>query len=105
MAHHSKKGAILQVIFCFLDESGFSERPTMRRTWGKKGVTPIIRSTGSWKNISATGIVTTDKHLRKVGELCTFKRGSIRKEDTLKTLKHLSRQIKGKLALLWDGLA
>ena len=105
MASHSKKGAILQVIFCFLDESGFSERPTVRRTWSKKGITPIIRSTGSWKNVSATGIVTTDKHLKKVRELCRFKRGSVRKEDTLQTLKHLSRQVKGRIALLWDGLA
>jgi len=105
VASHSKKGALFQAIFCFLDESGFSERPTVRKTWGKKGITPIIRSTGSWSNISATGIIATDPNLKKVRELCTFKRGSVRKEDTLKTLKHLSRQIKEPIALLWDSLA
>lgn len=105
MAGHSKKGASLKAIFCFLDESGFSERPTVRRTWGMRGQTPIIRSSGSWKNISATGIVATDPRLKKPRELCTFKRGSIRKEDTLNTLKHLARHIKGTIALLWDGLA
>lgn len=105
MAGHSKKGASLKAIFCFLDESGFSERPTVRRTWGMRGQTPIIQSSGSWKNISATGIVATDPRLKKPRELCMFKRGSIRKEDTLNTLKHLARHIKGTIALLWDGLA
>ena len=105
MASYSKKRALFQAIFCFLDESGFSERPTVRRTQGKKGITPIIRSSGSWSNISATGIVVTDSNLKKVRELCTFKRGSVRKEDTLKTLKHLARQIKEPIALLWDSLA
>lgn len=105
MASHSKKGALLRVIFCFLDESGFSERPSVRKTWAKKGITPIIRSTGSWLNISATGIIAADVDLKKTKELCIFKRGSIKKEDTLKTLKYLARQVKGPLALLWDSLA
>ena len=64
MASHSKKGASLKAILCFLDESGFSKRPTVRKTWGIRGKTPIIRSTGSWKNISATGIVATDPKLK-----------------------------------------
>ena len=77
----------------------------MRRTWGRKGETPIIRSTGSWKSISATGIIATDAQMERVRELCTFKKGSVRKEDTLNTLKHLLRHVKGRIALFWDGLA
>ncbi|OGG62171.1 hypothetical protein A3C21_04215 [Candidatus Kaiserbacteria bacterium RIFCSPHIGHO2_02_FULL_59_21] len=105
MAETPKKGALLRVTFCFLDESGYSERPTVRSTWGRKGETPIIRSTGSWKSISATGIIATDVALRRVRELCTFKKGSVRKEDTVNTLKHLLRHVKGRIALFWDGLA
>ena len=47
----------------------------------------------------------TDPKLKKPRELCVFKRGSVKKEDTLNTLKHLRRYIKEKIALLWDGLA
>lgn len=101
----SKKGARLKCTFCFWDESGFSERPTVRRTWGKRGMTPVIRSTGSWKNISATGIVATDAHLERVRELLTFTQGGIRKENTVETLQHLLRHLRGPLALFWDGLA
>jgi putative transposase len=100
-----KKGARQNVTFCFLDESGYSERPVIRRTWGLRGVTPLVRSTGSWKNISATGIVLTDASMKHVRALCTFTRGSVKKEDTLETLKHLSRHINGSIALFWDGLA
>lgn len=100
-----KKGAQLKATFCFYDESGYSERPVMRRTWGKRGVTPVVRSTGSWKNISATGIVATTARMERVRALCTFTRGSVRKEHTVRTLKHLTAHIKGAIALFWDGLA
>lgn len=105
MAEAPKKRARLKSTFCFLDESGYSERPVIRRTWGKRGETPIVRSSGSWKNISATGIVATNASMTCVRALCTFVRGSVRKEDTQKTLKHLLRHIKGPIALFWDGLA
>lgn len=105
MAEVVKKGARMRATLCFYDESGFSERPTVRRTWGKRGTTPVIRSTGSWKNISATGIVATDATMQRVRALCTFTKGAVRKEDTLRTLKHLLRHIAGPIALFWDGLA
>lgn len=105
MAETPKKGAELGLTFCFWDESGYSERPPVRSTWGRKGETPVIRSSGSWENISATGIIATDARMEKVHALCTFTRGAVRKEDTVKTLRHLLRHVKGRIALLWDGLA
>ena len=105
LAQAVKKGALLRAVFCFYDESGFSERPTVRRTWAPKGKTPIIRSTGSWKNISATGIVATDAKMKHVRAFCTFKKGAVRKENTLLTLRHLLRHIQKPIALFWDGLA
>lgn len=100
-----KKGGRLRATFCFWDESGFSERPPVRSTWGKRGHTPLIRSTGSWKNISATGIVATDPKMRRVRALCTFIHGAVHKEDTVRTLAHLLRHVRGSIALIWDGLA
>src|SRR3989344_1724635 len=105
VAETPKKGARLNAAFCFLDESGYSERPVVRRTWGKRGETPVVRSTGSWKNISATGILVTDARMKRVRALCAFTRGSVKKEDTVTTLSHLKQHIKEPIALLWDGLA
>lgn len=105
VAKPPKKGASLGAIFCFWDESGYSERPTVRRTWGRRGQTPVIRSTGSWKNISATGILATDALRRRVRELATFTKSAIRAPDTRRTLRHLLRHIKNPIALFWDGLA
>lgn len=105
MAKASKKRAQLKATFCFYDESGYSERPVIRRTWGKRGVTPIVRSTGSWKNISATGIVATTAQMKRVRALCTFTWGGVKKENTVQTLRHLTAHIKGTIALFWDGLA
>jgi len=68
-------------------------------------VSPIIRSTGSWKNISATGIVATDAAMKRVRALCTFTKGSVHEEDTVRTLKHFIRHIKGQIALFWDDIA
>lgn len=105
VAETPKKGARVNATFCFLDESGYSERPVVRRTWGERGKTPVIRSTGSWKNISATGIVATKRDMRHVRAFCAFTRGSVKKEDTIATLRRLARHITGCIALFWDGIA
>lgn len=104
VANTAKKRALLKLTFCFYDESGFSEKPPIRRTWGKRGKTPIIKSTGSWKSLSVTGIIVTKARRRKPKAYFTVKKGSVRSGDTIKTLKHLMKCVRGGIALLWDGL-
>jgi hypothetical protein len=36
----------------FLDESGISERPPVRRTWAPRGQTPILHHPYRWENLS-----------------------------------------------------
>ena len=43
--------------------------------------------------------------MKRVRAFATFTKGAVRKEDTLKTLRHLLRHVKGQIALFWDGLA
>ena len=104
VAGTAKKGALLKLTFCFYDESGFSEKPPIRKTWGKKGKTPIIRSTGSWKSLSVTGVIATKSHRRKPRAYFTIKKGSVRAQDTIRTLQHLLKCVQGGIALIWDGL-
>ena len=104
VALHPKKGCKNRVTFVFEDESGYSERPTVRRTWAPKGHTPIIRSTGSWKNRTAIGMLACDARGKKPRLLLRILRSSARSPDFVTTLKHLRRHVRGKVFLLWDGL-
>lgn len=104
MAGTFKKRALLGLTFCFYDESGFSEKPPIRKTWGKIGRTPIIKSTGSWKSLSVTGIIAVKINLKRPKAYFTVKKGAIRSNDTVQTLSHLLRSVKENIALFWDGL-
>ena len=43
----------------FIDESGFSLKPTVTRTWAVRGQTPIITAKASWDKLSTIGAITT----------------------------------------------
>lgn len=104
VASTPKKRALLKLTFCFLDESGFSEKPPIRKTWSRRGQTPVIKSTGSWKSITVTGIIATKADRKKPKAFFTAKKGSVRAGDTIRTLKHLLRCVRGGMALFMDGL-
>lgn len=104
VAGTAKKGALLKLTFCFYDESGFSEKPPIRKTWGKVGKTPVIKSTGSWQSLAVTGIITTKATRQKPRAYFTIKNGTVRADDTLRTLQRLLKCVRGGIALFWDGL-
>lgn len=104
MALYQKKGQKLHADIGFLDESGISERPTVRRTWSPKGQTPIIESTGSWKRRAATGLITCTPTGRKPKLFLRIFKESITYKEVIQNLKEIRRHIKGKLLLIWDGL-
>jgi hypothetical protein len=47
----------------FVDESGFSLVPPVRRTWARRGQTPVIRHQSSWPKLSAISGVTPEGRL------------------------------------------
>lgn len=105
MAHHSKKGVKTGSRIAFLDESGISERPTVRRTWAPKGCTPIIVSTGSWSVRSIIGAIVCNANGERPKFYLAIVAGAVHKEDDAKFLKQLRRHEPGRLILLWDHLA
>ena len=90
----------------FHDESGISEKPTVRRTWSVKGKTPIIQSTGSWTTMSLSGtIVCTVKGNNPKLFLKSLSH-NIKFPDVITYLKELKKHLKRKkLLLFWDGLS
>ena len=104
MAGHPKKGLRTKARLIFLDESGFSERPSVRRTWAPKGETPIIRSTGSWQVRSVTGAIGCTPRGQKPRLFFKFSRRTITAPEVIRFLHQLRRHTRGKVILLWDGL-
>ncbi|MEK7560421.1 MAG: transposase [Patescibacteria group bacterium] len=89
----------------FQDESGISDRPFVATTWALKGKTPIITSTGSWKNLSLSGIIVCSPAGNRSRLFLRIFPGSMNAKDIVRFLKELKRFLKGKkLLLFWDGL-
>lgn len=104
MAGHAKKGGKLNARIAFLDESGISERPSVRRTWAPKGKTPIIFSTGSWSVRSVIGVITCTPHGYSPKLYIRIIPGAVRKENIVRFLKELRHHVRGRVLLLWDRL-
>lgn len=105
LARHQKKGFTTGSRIAFVDESGISERPTVRRTWAPKGCTPVIVSTGSWSIRSVIGAVVCDANGKHSKFYLSIVAGSVHKEDDARFLQQLRRHERGRLILLWDNLA
>lgn len=77
----------------------------MRRTWGIKGRTPVVKSSGSWKNLSLMGTLVCTAGGRKPKLFLKSRHGAINADAVIVYLKELRRHMRGrKLLLFWDGL-
>ena len=69
------------------------------RTWSPKGQTPILEFNFNWKKLSAiAGLSWWNFYFRLYP-------GAIKTEQVIDFLKHLQRHVKGKLLIVWDGVA
>jgi transposase len=83
----------------FVDESGFDLSPHVSRGWAPVGETPVVKFPLRGGRLSAISGVTMDGRVYfrmndgavKAGEVATF-------------LKHILRQIRGPIVLIWDGI-
>lgn len=102
-----KKGLRTGACLGFLDETGFSDRPTVRRTWAQIGHTPIIATAGGWKNRTVIGTVVTDPRGKRLPKLyAMICEHAVRAPDCVQYLTDVKRHLHGeKLILLWDGLS
>jgi transposase len=95
----SEKGALKEgrtIVFC--DQSGFYLLPMVVRTYAPVGQTPILKEHLTRDHLSAMSGITLDGRLYMLEQQRAFKG-----DDVVRFLKHLMRQIPGKLLLIWDG--
>jgi transposase len=84
----------------FADQSGFYLLPMVVRTYAPVGKTPTLKEKLTRDHLSAMSAITLDGKL-----FMTFQERSFKGEDAVRFLKHLMRQIPGKLLVVWDGSA
>jgi transposase len=88
-----------------LDESGFSEQPSVRRTWARKGQTPVLRAPVNWQQLSAIGALALSPDQAQVRTFLSLHPGPIRAPQVIAFLRSLRRQLRGKVLLVWDRLS
>jgi hypothetical protein len=95
----SQKGALKEgrtIVFC--DQSGFHLLPMVVRSYAPVGKTPVLKEHLSRDHLSAMSAITLEGKLFMIEQERAFKG-----EDVVCFLKHLLRQIPGKLLLIWEG--
>ena len=94
-----QKGALKEgrtIVFC--DQSGFYLLPMVVCTYAPIGKTPILKENLTRDHLSAMSGITLEGKLYMTEQERAFKG-----KDMVRFLKHLMRQIPGKLLVIWDG--
>ena len=87
-----------------LDESGFSQRPSVVRTWAPRGATPVHKSAYNWKRLSALGALAVSPELSRVRVFLSVRPGSVNQGTVVAFLRSLRRHLRVPVLLVWDRL-
>ena len=105
MAGSKKNAKRRKAWILFQDESGISERPSVRRTWAPKGKTPVLIHAFNWKKMSVCAALGYRWDGRRCRLWFQTRPGSYNAESLIGFLKDLKRHLRGQKAILvWDGL-
>lgn len=96
-----KRGATL----VFWDEAGFSQRPSVRRTWAPRGHTPVLKQPFNWKRLSAIGMIAYRPISEKARVLFSLGPGNVDSNWVMRGVRSLRQHLRGPVILLWDGLS
>ena len=103
LAKSKKNATRLDAHIVFIDESGFLLIPSVRKTWSPVGQTPILRHRYSHDRISAiSGIAVSPRHFH-CSLYCQLYEDNIQGEEVAFFLRHLLRQIRGNIFVIWDN--
>lgn len=106
LASAQKKASRLKAYLIFLDESGILMAPLVRRSWSPRGQTPVLRQrTRSHQKVSAVAcLCITPKRNRVRLYFRLHPDANIDAAATTDYLRHLLRQVRGNVVLIWDRL-
>ena len=76
-----------------------SERPSVTTTWAPRGCTPQLHFSFRWRQLSVIAGVTWRRFYFRLYP------GTVRGPQAVEFLAALRRQVRGRLLIIWDGLA
>jgi transposase len=82
----------------FVDEAGFSLRPSVNKTWSPAGCSPLVSAPLLRDHLSVIGGLTWEGHL-----FTQIHHTTINAKAAIDFLRHLLRYLPGPLLMLWDG--
>ncbi len=89
----------------FQDESGVSQRPSIRRTWAPKGETPVLVHAFNWKKMSIATALAFSWDGKRSRLFFQTKPDSYNTASLIGFLKALKREFRGRNCIvIWDGL-
>jgi transposase len=84
----------------FLDESGFSLTPSVRRTLAPRGETPVLTAWDRRDRLSAISAITISPHRGRPNLVFRLASGNLHAEDVVVFLAELRRR--GPITVIWD---
>ena len=103
LAPCKKNAARLGAHLIFVDEAGFLLIPSVRKTWGPVGQTPIIRHRYAHDRISAISGIAVSPRRCRCTLYCQLYEDNIQGDEVATFLRSLLRQIPGHLVVLLDN--
>ena len=89
----------------FQDESGVSQRPSIRRTWAPKGKTPVLIHAFNGSKMSVCAALGYRCDGRRTRLFFQTREGSYNAESLIRFLEDLKKELRGqKAVLVWDSL-
>ena len=87
LAAHKKGAQVSGATVIFIDETGFSQRPNVRRTHAPRGQTPVFKEHFNWKRSSAIGAVAWRPWQATTRFLLSVRPGSISTPEVIEFLR------------------
>ena len=105
LVRDKKKARKLRSWIIFEDESGVTQRPSIRSTWAPKGQTPVLIHLFNWKKMSVAAALAFRWDGKRSRLFFQTKADSYNEDGLIAFLKDLRREFHGKKCILiWDGL-
>jgi transposase len=98
LAGTQKKAEAEERTIVWVDEAGFYLLPACVRTYAPRGHTPVLRVPLTHDHLSVISALTTSGRV-----LLHVQEQAFRGPRVVRFLKHLLRQMPGKLLVIWDG--
>jgi transposase len=105
MARRKKNARRRRALIVFQDESGISQRPSVRRTWAPRGHTPVLVHAFNWKKMSLCAALAYRWDGRRARLFFQMKPDSYDTDALIAFLRDLRRELpRQRVILIWDGL-